>query len=95
MDKPARRVLLIAYQFPPVGGAGVQRVAKFTRYLPEHGWDVSVLTVSKPSVPLFDHSLVDVIPPQTVIRHAKSLEPDYRLKQALSQASPSDAQRRG
>ncbi len=95
MDKTARRVLLIAYQFPPVGGAGVQRVAKFTKYLPEHGWDVSVLTVRNPSVPLFDHSLADELPPQTVIRHAKSLEPGYRLKQAVAQASPTDAQRRG
>ena len=29
--------LLIAYYFPPVGGAGVQRVAKFVRYLPAFG----------------------------------------------------------
>lgn len=76
--------MLIAYQFPPVGGAGVQRVAKFTKYLPEHGWDVSVLTVSNPSVPVVDQSLLAEIPPQTVIRHAKSLEPGYRLKQQLA-----------
>jgi glycosyltransferase involved in cell wall biosynthesis len=79
-----RRVLLIAYQFPPVGGAGVQRAAKFTKYLPEHGWDVSVLTVSNPSVPLSDNSLLSDIPPQTVIRRAKTLEPDYRMKQSVS-----------
>src|SRR5581483_9788229 len=51
---PRRRVLLVAYQFPPVGGAGVQRVTKFVKYLPRHGWDVSVLTVANPSVPLYD-----------------------------------------
>ena len=27
-------MLLIAYNFPPVGGAGVQRVTKFVKYLP-------------------------------------------------------------
>ncbi len=84
METGNKRVLLVAYQFPPVGGAGVQRVAKFTKYLPEHGWEVSVLTVSNPSVPVVDQSLVEEIPPQTVIRHAKSLEPDYRLKQTLA-----------
>jgi glycosyltransferase involved in cell wall biosynthesis len=87
MTMKNRRLLLIAYQFPPVGGAGVQRVAKFTKYLPQHGWDVSVLTVSNPSVPVVDSSLVEEIPPQTIIRHAKSLEPGYGLKQTLAQGS--------
>ena len=31
-------VLLICYYFPPLGGAGVQRSAKFVRYLPDHGF---------------------------------------------------------
>ena len=38
------RVLFVAYHFPPVGGAGVQRSVKFLRYLPEHGWDPVVVT---------------------------------------------------
>ena len=50
MGRP--RVLLVSYHFPPVGGAGVQRPAKFARYLPEFGWDVSVLQAANPSVPL-------------------------------------------
>lgn len=41
---PARRVLLFTYHFPPVGGAGTQRPARFARYLPESGWEVHVLT---------------------------------------------------
>ena len=41
-----KRVLFISYPFPPVGGAGVQRVVKFLKYLPEFGWDSSVLTVA-------------------------------------------------
>ena len=45
---PIRRVLVVAYVFPPAGGAGVQRVTKFVKYLPEFGWDCSVLTVAKP-----------------------------------------------
>src|SRR5215467_8305543 len=46
-----RRVLFIAYTFPPVGGAGVQRTTKFVKYLPQFGWNASVLTASNPSVP--------------------------------------------
>ena len=37
-------VLLIAYHFPPIGGAGAQRSLKFARYLPEHGCRVVVIT---------------------------------------------------
>jgi glycosyltransferase involved in cell wall biosynthesis len=39
-----KRVLYLAYFFPPLGGAGVQRSLKFTRYLPEHQWMPHVLT---------------------------------------------------
>ncbi len=38
-------VLAIAYFFPPMGGAGVQRTLKFIKYLPEFNWRVHVLTV--------------------------------------------------
>lgn len=31
------RVLIVSYYFPPKGGAGTQRFAKFCKYLPEHG----------------------------------------------------------
>lgn len=79
-----RRVLIIAYQFPPVGGAGVQRVAKLTKYLPAHGWDVSILTAANHSVPTRDPSLLSDIPPQTIIRTARSFEPSYRLKNAIT-----------
>lgn len=39
-----RRVLFLAYYFPPLGGAGVQRSVKFVRYLPEHGYEAVVVT---------------------------------------------------
>ncbi|MEO1996051.1 MAG: glycosyltransferase, partial [Planctomycetaceae bacterium] len=84
-----KRVLVIAYQFPPVGGAGVQRVTKFVKYLPDFGWQPSVLTVSNPSVPVIDQSLVAEIPEQTVIRAARTFEPGYRAKQAVSAGAES------
>lgn len=39
-----RRVLFLAYHFPPTGGAGVQRSVKFVRYLHELGWQSIVVT---------------------------------------------------
>jgi len=38
------RVLVISYYFPPVGGAGAQRPAKFMRYLHEAGYEPVVIT---------------------------------------------------
>lgn len=39
------KVLIITYYWPPSGGAGVQRWLKFSKYLPEFGWEPIILTV--------------------------------------------------
>jgi glycosyltransferase involved in cell wall biosynthesis len=39
-----RRVLFLAYYFPPVGGGGVQRSRKFVEYLPAFGYRPVVVT---------------------------------------------------
>jgi len=39
-----RKVLILAYNFPPCCGGGVQRTAKFAKYLMEFGWNATVLT---------------------------------------------------
>jgi len=84
MMSHSRRALFVSYLFPPVGGVGVQRVTKFVKFLPEFGWQSSVLTVSNPSVPLYDESYQRDIPANTIIRRAKTFEPGYALKQAVS-----------
>ena len=43
---PPRRILFVAYHFPPTGGGGVQRNAKFARYLGEFGYEPVVITGS-------------------------------------------------
>ena len=48
-----KRVLFVSYLFPPTGGVGVQRVAKFVKYLPEFGWRSSVLTVENRTLTAF------------------------------------------
>src|SRR5436190_6008405 len=80
---PRRRVLFVSYLFPPVGGVGVHRVTKFVKYLPQFGWDCSVLTVANPSTPLIDGSLRRDVPVSTVVCRARTLEPGYGLKQAV------------
>jgi len=43
--KRRRKILIFAYFFPPIGGAGVQRTVKFAKYLPDEGWDPTIVTV--------------------------------------------------
>ena len=56
------KVLMVAYQFPPVGGSGVQRTAKFAKYLPQFGWEPVVLTRDTKKMALRDESLLREIP---------------------------------
>lgn len=74
------RALLIAYAFPPVGGAGVQRMLKLAKYLPDHGVTPRVLTVENPSVPVLDPSLLEELPSGIAIERARTLEPGYAAK---------------
>lgn len=62
----------------------MQRVTKFVRYLPEFDWDCSVLTVANPSVPVTDESMMKEVPESTIIRKARTYEPGYALKNAVS-----------
>src|SRR5690625_1437551 len=52
-----KKVLIIAYLFPPIGGGGVQRALKMAKYLKNYGCDVSVLTVENPRHVTFDNTL--------------------------------------
>ena len=40
-----KKILLIAYHFPPDAAVGGLRIAKFARYLPSFGWEPTVLTI--------------------------------------------------
>ncbi len=84
-----KRVLFVSYLFPPVGGVGVLRVAKFVKHLPECGWGSSVLTAENPSVPLFDESLLADIPGETIVREARTYEPGYAFKSSVAPTTAS------
>jgi glycosyltransferase involved in cell wall biosynthesis len=80
-DVRALPALIVAYAFPPVGGAGVQRVVKLAKYLPAHGVRPAVLTVSNPSVPVLDPSLEKDVPRGMDIERVPTFEPGYDVKQ--------------
>jgi glycosyltransferase involved in cell wall biosynthesis len=72
------RILFVAYHFPPIGGGGVQRAAKFARYLPEHGIEPIVLTGPGPSGDHWapdDPTMLDEVSGTTVIRVPGPLPP--------------------
>lgn len=56
------RILIIAYQFPPCGGGGVQRITKFVKYLSLLGHEVEVVTAGEKDYTYYDHSLIEDIP---------------------------------
>lgn len=54
----ANKVLVIAYYFPPMGLSGVQRTLKFVKYLPNHGWEPTVLTVTPTAYYALDYGML-------------------------------------
>ncbi len=71
----AKKVLVIAYYFPPMGMGGVQRVAKFVKYLPGFGWQPVVLTVKEVEYLWHDPSLMKEIPKDIQIHASGSFDP--------------------
>ncbi|MCX6153298.1 MAG: glycosyltransferase family 4 protein [Candidatus Kapabacteria bacterium] len=78
-----RKLLIIAYYFPPSGGSGVQRVLKHVKYLPEFGWQPVVLTVSNGLFPARDESLLSQVPDSTIVYKSETYEP-YNIYRKLT-----------
>lgn len=51
-----KKVLIIAYYFPPIGGGGVTRPLKFFNYLPDFKWSPYVLTVKSKNFWVMDYA---------------------------------------
>lgn len=51
-----RRVLLVSYFFPPLGGGGMLRALKLAKYLPAAGWEPEVLAADDPRYHLRDEA---------------------------------------
>ncbi len=71
------RVMVVAYNFPPVAGAGIERTLKFVTYLPEFGWEPVVIAASHPAARLVDPGSLSRIPVGTEVHRAASFEPAH------------------
>ena len=72
-----KRALLISYYFPPAGGVSAQRILKFARYLPEYGYQPTVLTVDPAyaSYPALDASLCAQVPASVQVVRTRAWDP--------------------
>ena len=62
-----RRLLVLAYFYPPLGGGGVHRVLSFTRHLPEHGWRCTVVCAAAEDYWVTDPTLEREVHPGTEV----------------------------
>jgi glycosyltransferase involved in cell wall biosynthesis len=82
-----KKVLIIAYYWPPSGGSGVQRWLKFVKYLAQLGCEPYVFTPENPSFTIRDESLIKDVPSEAEVIRFPIWEPYesfFRLSGALS-----------
>lgn len=74
-QRASRKILIITYYWPPCGGAGVQRWLKFSKYLPELGWEPYVVTVDPgyATFPATDSSLEAEVHPSVKVYKTKAI----------------------
>lgn len=77
-----KKALIISYYWPPSGGAGVQRWLKFTKYLPDEGYQPIVYTALNPEYPSIDKSLLSDIDPTCQVIKQPIKEP-YKFYRKL------------
>jgi glycosyltransferase involved in cell wall biosynthesis len=70
------KLLIITYYWPPSSGAGVQRWLKFSKYLPELGWEPIILTVDPEfaAYPVTDNSLTKDFPPSVKVHKTRTID---------------------
>lgn len=90
-QKRKKKVLIVAYIFPPIGGSGVQRTLKFVKYLREFGYEPIVVVAGKTFFELeYDETMLAEIPLETEIFRVDDLyySPDTmdreRIQKTLS-----------
>lgn len=81
-----KKVLIIAYYWPPAGGPGVQRWLKFVKYLPEFGIEPIVYVPENATYPIIDNDLVKQVKNSTTVLKQPIKEP-YKLASFFSKNS--------
>lgn len=81
-----KRVLMISHAFPPTGGSGVHRPAKFAKYLGMFGWTPVVWSADHvPELPRDPSLLVD-LPPSVICRRSRAYPIRETVRRALAAA---------
>ncbi len=79
-----KKVLIIAYIYPPLGGSGVQRTLKFTKYLRQLGWEPIVVTVGESKFYFKDEAMLAEVPQEMqIVRIAESNRIDTQCANEL------------
>ena len=75
-----KRVLLIAYHYPPLrGSSGIQRALRFSQYLREFGWEPIVLTAHPRAYQDKSEDLLADVPPGVIVERAFALDTSKHL----------------
>ena len=82
-----KKVLVIVYYWPPSGGGGVQRWVKFTKYLPELGWEPIVFAPQDADYPLMDVSLEKEVSKNLAVIKRPIFEPRKLYRRWLGKAN--------
>jgi glycosyltransferase involved in cell wall biosynthesis len=99
LSESSKKILIVAYIFPPLARAGVHRTARFVRYLAPLGWDITVITADESYYPFnspVDRALLKKIPATIKIEATKIFRGFNKLlelknrgkKQAASNEQP-------
>jgi len=71
---------MVAYHYPPVmGSSGVHRTLQFSRHLPRHGWQPTILTVQSRAYRQISLDQMASIPPEVHVERAFSLDASRHL----------------
>ena len=81
-----KKVLIIAYYWPPAGGPGVQRWLKFVKYLPDFDIEPIVYVPENATYPIIDQELVNQVNKNVTILKQPIKEP-YKLASLFSKKS--------
>jgi len=76
-----KRILMIAYHFPPLAGSsGIQRTLRFVQHLPSFGWQPLVLSADPRAYEKTSDDLLADVPAGTVVRRAFALDTARHLQ---------------
>jgi glycosyltransferase involved in cell wall biosynthesis len=90
-----RTVLFITYYFPPTGGPGSLRSAKFARYLPEFGWSVAAVRAANPPYTKEDPALLLDVASVLETVYAPYPELEARLNRLRRRRGDAETERHG